>query len=490
MSDMIGGKPKPGILGLRARLRILGLSRARIPSVPHRRTPGPAHLRIPEFSPDALSRRVALLAPLALTGCEMISGWFTTKKDPLPGKREPLGGPRRGFSPDENAPKVTLPPPVRDMAWPQAAGDPTHLMGHLSANETLKQAWSSDLGEGGGKRRQILAQPVVANGVVFAMDSDSVVTAFNLSTGARLWRTPTVNEDLESTNVGGGLCWDGSTLYAVNGMAELLALDAVKGAVRWRHGINVPARSAPTVAEGRIFLITIDGKLLALSADDGHQLWSYQATQVATTVLGSPAPAFAQGIVVAGFGSGEIAALRAESGNVIWTDGLGLAQGRSTLVDFLAIRGAPVISNGVVFATGLGGLTISADLLTGRRVWERRVASENTPYIAGEWMFLISTDQQIGALSTNDARISWVADLPRWDNPEKKKDAITWYGPVLAGGRLIVLGSNNVALSLNPANGETVTNIPLSDAPAPFTPVVVDGTMLVVTNDGMLTAWR
>ena len=105
-------------------------------------------------------------------------------------------------------------------------------------------------------------------------------------------------------------------------------------------------------------------------------------------------------------------------------------------------------------------------------------------------MFLISTDQQIGALSTNDARISWVADLPRWDNPEKKKDAITWYGPVLAGGRLIVLGSNNVALSLNPANGETVTNIPLSDAPAPFTPVVVDGTMLVVTNDGMLTAWR
>jgi outer membrane protein assembly factor BamB len=160
------------------------------------------------------------------------------------------------------------------------------------------------------------------------------------------------------------------------------------------------------------------------------------------------------------------------------------------LVDFLAIRGEPVIQNGQVFATGLGGLTIAADLLTGRRVWERRVASANTPWLAGDWMFLISTDQEVGAINVNDARIAWVAALPRWENPEKKKDLITWFGPALAGGRLIVLGSNKQALALNPLTGETVTTMTLSDAPTPFTPVFVDGTMLVVTNDGKLTAWR
>ena len=219
-------------------------------------------------------------------------------------------------------------------------------------------------------------------------------------------------------------------------------------------------------------------------------LWSYQATQTPTTVLGSPAPAVAQGIVVAGFGSGELAALRAETGNLIWTDGLGLAGSRPALVDFLAIRGEPVISNGQIFATGLGGLTIAADLLTGRRVWERRVASANTPWLAGDWMFLISTDQEVGAINVEDARIAWVAPLPRWENPEKKKDVITWFGPVLAGGRLIVLGSNKQALALNPLTGEIVSTMTLSDVPAPFTPVVVDGTALVVTEDGKLTAWR
>jgi outer membrane protein assembly factor BamB len=159
-------------------------------------------------------------------------------------------------------------------------------------------------------------------------------------------------------------------------------------------------------------------------------------------------------------------------------------------VDFLAIRGEPVISNNQIFATGLGGVTIAADILTGRRVWERRVASANTPCIAGDWMFLISTDQEIGAVNIADARISWAASLPRWENPEKKKDPITWFGPVLAGGRLIVVGTNKQALAIDPATGATVTIYELSDVTAPIAPVVVDGTMLTVTNDAKLTAWR
>jgi outer membrane protein assembly factor BamB len=439
-----------------------------------------------------LSRRAALLAPLALAGCETIDSWFNPKKDPLPGKRESLGILRRGFNTDDTAPKVSIPAAVHNDSWPQEGGNPAHLMGNLSLarGADLKQAWVAELGEGGGYRRKILAQPVAANGVVFAMDSNAVISAFTLNSGKKLWRTATVNEDTESSNVGGGLCLDNGTLYAVNGMSEILSLDPGNGGVRWRTNLGRNARSAPTVADGRIYLSTIDSKLLALSVEDGHQLWSYQATQAPTTYLGDPAPAYAQGIVIAGFGSGEVAALRAESGAVVWTDTLGIPRGKSSLVDFLAIRGDPVVINGQVFVTGMGGLTVAADLLTGRRVWERRVASANTQYAAGGWLFVVSTDQEAGAINVDDARIAWVTTLQRWENEEKKKDLITWYGPVLAGDRLILLGSNKDMLFLNPFGGETLGKQLLSDAPSPFSPVVVDGTLLVVTEDGKLTAWR
>lgn len=437
-----------------------------------------------------LSRRTALMVPIALAGCDTIDGWFSTKKEPLPGKRESLGVLGRGFNPDESAAKVGLSPPIRNPAWPQAGGNPAHLMGNLSLGNTLKPIWNADLGEGGGKRRQILAQPVVANGVVFAMDSAAVVSAYDLATGKRNWRTATVADDIDSSNIGGGLCWENGTLYAVNGMSDLLAMDAGNGAVQWRGKLDVPARSAPTVVDGRIFLTTLESKLLALSATDGHMLWSYQATPTTTTILGGPAPAYGAGMVVAGFGSGEVAAIRAESGIVVWTDGLGIAGSKNSLADFLAIRGAPVIINNQVFVTGMGGLTIAADLLTGRRVWERRLASANSPYAAGNWLFVVSTDQEAGAINLEDARIAWVTALPRWENPEKKKDVITWYGPIVAGERLIIVGSNKEAISINPTTGEIVSRLTLSDSPASFPPIVADGTMLIVTNDGRLTAWK
>ena len=449
----------------------------------------------PTAENSAMSRRAALLAPLAfasltLTGCETIDNLFTTRKDPLPGKRESVRENPQGFAVDDTAPGVSVPAAAQNAAWPQAGGVPAHGMGNPAAAASLTRAWTAPLGEGGGYRRKILAQPVVAGGMVFAMDSDAVVSAHAMTTGARLWRTVTVDRKIDSTNIGGGLSWDSGTVYAVNGESEILALDAATGGVRWRKDIGVPARSAPTVAEGRIFLTTIDSRLLALSVEDGRQLWAYQAAGAATSVLGAPPPAHAQGIVVAGFGSGEIAAVRAENGSVVWTDGLGISRGRSSLVDFLAIRGAPIINNGQVFATGMGGITIAVDLTTGRRVWERRVASANTPWLAGNWLYLISLNQELTAINAEDARVAWITQLPRWEKPEKKKDGITWYGPTMAGGRLLVTATDKIFLSLDPRTGAVLAQQTLSDGPAPLTPVVADGAVLVVTDDGRLNAFR
>jgi outer membrane protein assembly factor BamB len=436
-----------------------------------------------------LSRRAALLAPLAVGGCSLFDDWFGTRKTPLPGKREPIAIGRRALTVDEGVPKVALPPEVRNAAWPQAGGNPAHFMGHLAAGERLSEAWTAGIGQGGGYRRKILAQPVSADGVVYVMDSDAVVSAFDTAGGKRLWRFDTRQEDDDSTNVGGGLALDQGTLYAVNGLADIVALDAAKGSVRWRASIGAPTRSAPTVVEGRIFVTTIEDRLLALTAQDGRQLWTHQAVNATTSVLGRPAPAYADGLVVAGFGSGELATLRAETGNVVWTDNLAAAVRSGSLADFSAIRGLPVVSDGRVYAISMGGLMVAVDLPTGRRLWEREVASEDSPWAAGSWLFVVSLDQRIAAVDRDDGRIAWVTDLPRWQNPEKEKDSITWFGPLLVGDRLVVAGTNHEALALSPYTGEILGRQELSGA-ASLGPIVVDGTVFVVSDDGRLLALR
>ncbi len=436
------------------------------------------------------SRRAALLAPLALGGCSLWDSWFGDNKTPLPGVREPVAGPRRGLTVDVPTPKVVLPPPVQNAAWPQAGGNPAHMMGHLAANPELTQAWATDIGAGGGYRAKIMAQPVASNGLVYTMDARAVVAAFALATGAETWRTPTKGKDVDSTNVGGGLAVSGDTLFAVNGLGDLVALDAASGAEKWRINVGAPIRSAPTVVEGRLFLTTIQDKLLALAASDGHQIWSFQAPAAAPSVLGRPAPAYANGLVVAGFSSGEVACLRAESGNVVWTDNLG-GIGAPTTADFSAIRGRPAISNGRVIATGMGGLTLALDLPTGRRLWERAIGGEDSPWVAGDWLFMIALSQDITAINAADGRVAWVTALPRWEKPEKQTDTISWWGPALLGDRLVVAGTSKDALSLSPYTGEILSRQVLSGPAAPLEPVVADGTLLVISDDDhMMTSDR
>jgi len=436
-----------------------------------------------------LSRRAALLLPLAATGCSLFDDWFGDKKTPLPGSRIGILAARRGLEIDNPAGRsIALPPPAAVPESPQAGGTPSHVVGHVAVRDTLAEAWRAGIGTGGGYRRKITAQPVVAGGSVFTMDSDGVVSAFDPKTGTQRWRSVTASTE-DSTNVGGGIAFDSFTLYASNGLGDVVALDSTTGKQRWKASLPTAARAAPTVADGRLYVPTLDDQVVALSAADGSKLWAYQAPAADTSVLGLPSPAFSDGLLVAGFGGGDIVCLRAASGAVSWTDSLASARGRTSLVDFSAIHGLPAIQEGRVYATGLGGLLVALDLRSGRRLWERDIGSDQTPWVAGDWLFVLTTDQVLVALNRQDGAIAWITQLPQWQDEAKQTDPIRWLGPTLAGDRLIVAGSTSEALAVSPYTGKILGHQPLSGA-ASVPPVAADGTVYVVTDDGNLLALR
>ena len=434
-------------------------------------------------------RGLVLLAPLALMGCSFIDGLLSDNKIPLEGRREVIAVVRRGLSIDITDGSAVVIAPAQNIAdWPQMGGSPAHTGANIAVSG-LTPAWRADVGSSGGYRDKILAVPVVAGGRVFTMDADALVSAFDLQTGSRQWRTDTQDKEDRSTNVGGGVAVDGGTVYVTTGRADVLALDAATGAIRWRKPIGSPARSAPTVANGRVLVTTIDTKLVALDAKTGERAWQYQGNTIATTLLGLSAPAVADGLVVAGFGSGEIVAVREDSGALAWSDSLASARGRNSLVDLSAVRGLPVIDQGRVYAIGAGGLLLSLDLRTGRRLWEREVGGTQTPWLVGDWLFVQTSDQALVAIRTSDGRLRWVTDLPRFENEAKKSDVIFWTGPVLVGNKLVLAGSNEQAVSVNPVTGKVLGLENLRGA-ATVTPVAAAGTLLILTEDATLQAFR
>lgn len=438
-----------------------------------------------------LSRRAALLLPAALGGCSIFDSWFGAEKPPLPGERLPVLAARRGLEVDAGNRTVTLPLSVANSDWMQPGRIATHDAGHLAVREgaALSEAWRESIGEGGGYRRKITAQPIISDGRVFTMDSDAVITAFDTKTGGRVWRVVTQDKEDRSTNVGGGISTDGHAIFAATGRGDAVALDAATGKLIWRKSLATAARGAPTFADDKLFIPTLDDTLVALSATDGGKLWSHQASTADTAVLGEPAPAYADGIVVAGFGSGDLIALRAASGSVAWADSLASASGRNSLIDLSSVRGLPVIRDGAVFAGSLGGLLISLDLRTGRRLWEREVATDQTPSIVGDWVFIVSAEQQIAAIGRTDGAVAWLTQLPQFGDEKKRTDPFRWLGPLAVGNRLIVAGTNETALAIDPFTGKILGEQKLR-GPASVSPSVADGTVFFVTDDGTLAAFR
>lgn len=437
-----------------------------------------------------LSRRAALLAlPFGVAGCSLFDDFLGENKTPLKGKRETILASRGGLDIDATDRRVVaVPAPVNVVAWPMSGATLTHVVGNIAV-AGMKPAWNEGIGEGGGYRAKLTAQPVVVDGTVYTMDSDGHVAAIDLARGSRRWRTDTQAEENRSTNIGGGIAVDGGRVYATTGRGEAMALDTATGSILWRKDIGVPARSGPTLSGGRMHFTTLDNQLLALSTAKGERVWGYQGNDSPTTVLADAAPAIAEGFVVAGFGSGELVTVRLDTGVLVWSDSLASSRGRNSFVDLSAIRALPVIDRGRVFAIGVGGLLVSLDLRSGRRLWEREIGGGQTPWIAGDWLFVQSIDQSLAAISVDDGRVRWVQDLPRWDNPAKQRDPIFWSGPLMASGKLILAGTSQIAVSVDPVSGHILGTQSLSGSVS-IAPVAAQGTLLILCDDGTLQAFR
>lgn len=432
---------------------------------------------------------VALAASLLLTGC---GAWFGEADDPpLPGERISVLFYDSDLRPDPRLADqpVSLGKAIRNGAWPQAGGGPLHAVGHVAGPPALgRPAWKVDIGSSAGSRRPLLSGPVIADGRVFAMDSKFRVSAYSEDKGKRLWRIKRepVKRDWEA--FGGGLAFAGGKLYVSTGYGGLAALNPDDGAVIWEQNLSGPIRAAPLVMEGLVFVVTIDNQIFALDAESGERKWRHAGFAETAMLLGAAAPAGIDGAVIVPYSSGEIFALRTSDGRPIWSDNLAAVRRVDAASALADIRALPVTDGALVYAISHSGRTVAIDMRTGARAWERNVGGVQTPWIAGPWLFMVSNESQVIALSRREGKVRWIAQLDRFEDPEDMEDPIHWYGPVVVGGSILVFGSHGESVALNPDDGSVKKVFRSPDDVMAI--AVAGGTLYLQTEDADLYAYR
>jgi outer membrane protein assembly factor BamB len=434
--------------------------------------------------------RFALAALLGLAACSSDDSWFGAAEDPpLPGERVSVMLLEREVNADPslaNLP-IQLPPPRVNDAWPQNGGNPTHVMNHLAAGDQLGLAWRTSIGEGSPGEGQLLARPVIAGGRVFTMDGEATIRAFDTRSGTSLWQLE--QEDADGL-IGGGLAYADGRLFATLSSGDVVGLDAARGAEVWRQSLGLPLRAPPTVAENHVLVLTADNQLYALEAASGRPLWRHAGFFEGAGLLGGPSPAVDRGLVVVPYSSAEVYAIRLDSGRPLWSDTVERPRRTQALDQITDIEAMPVIDGEDVYVAGYGGQMAAIEARRGIRRWDIDIASTETPWVAGDFIYMLTTRGEVVCLLRANGRIRWVSPLPRLINPDDLGSTpIVWSGPILAGDRLLVVGSHGEAITLSPYTGEILGRQELP-GPAVVAPIAADGTVFIVTENAQLLAYR
>lgn len=434
---------------------------------------------------NLLAAFAALALPFFMSACDKT-------KVPLPGERVSVLQLNRDLSVDPTLAdvKVTLPKPYANDSWSQAGGNQAHAMYHLASGEgALEQAWSADIGSSADSANRLLAEPVVADGMVFTLDSESLVTAFSEDSGARVWDSDLTPDEDDDDLFGGGVAVADGKVFVTTPFAKVIALDEKTGAKLWESNAPAPMRSPPAVSDGRIFTVTIDNQLVVYATDDGRRLWSNAGVEEAAGLLGGTTPAVLGDVVVAAYTSGELLAFDVVDGRSLWSDNLAGKQRGDAVAALTDIRGRPVIDRDLVIAIGNGGVMAAIDLKRGGRVWDASLGGTQSPWVAGDFIYVLTNNSEVICLTRADGRIKWLQQLPQFEDPVDHEDPIYWSGPVLVGDRLLITGSNGFAVAVSPYTGEILGKQELPDR-SHLPPVVANQTVFMLSDDADLVALR
>ena len=439
---------------------------------------------------------LGLMGVLALAACEresILSGERFDTRTPLAATRPGPDGraPASGGAVADCARAITLPAAMRIESWSSRGFDAQNRLPHAALSANPVEIWAADIGQGNTRRNRIATDPVAGNGAVFTIDAAAELRASSLETGAALWTASLIPDfDRGGNASGGGLALAGGRVFATTPYGEVLALDAATGAVVWRQRLGT-VLGAPSVSGGLVYVVGRNSEAWAIAAEDGRLRWRIPSTDAPAVLVGGAAPAVADGRVVFPFPSGELASVFAQTGVTIWNSfvvGGRLGTAYATLND---ITSDPVVIGGTIYAGNQSGRVVAIDTRSGRTLWQASEGAYSPVLVAGGSVFFVSDRNELIRVDADSGARIWGSELPLFEaNRERRRKAVFGhYGPILAGGRLVVASGDGVIRLFAPDTGALSGTLALRGGAASH-PIVVGDTLLVVSTEGRLHAYR
>lgn len=386
--------------------------------------------------------------------------------------------------------QIFVPSAVSNSEWLQNDMNVAHKSNNLKAGTEFQKQWAAGFGTGSSKRELLLSKPLAKNGLIYTLDADGILSAFNLKDGEKIWtlELEPANRRVNATALkGSGIAIYDNNIYVTTGFGAVVAVDLKKQTKIWEQNLRTPLRIAPVTADGKLFVQSVDNKFFALDMIDGHILWQHDIAMESTTLVGGAEAAYdkSSDMAVTGFSNGELQSFNATLGLPLWSDVL-ISNHRAYSSTFLhTIKASPVIENGIVYALGTADVFTAVDLRTGERLWEQPFGGTQTPLLISDTLYVVGDDKRLAAFDKKSGDVLWNIAIKTDD---ADKDARI-YAPVMINNSIIVTMSDGHILAYNPHNGKLEKTVDLGEN-LNSAPIIVDDYVVFTTMKAKLLVFK
>jgi outer membrane assembly lipoprotein YfgL len=330
-----------------------------------------------------------------------------------------------------------------------------------------RQVWSQRIGS-----VDFPLSVAVHDGAFTVASTGGTVMAVSADTGRELWRTSV------DGRIVAGVGSDGRFAAVVTREGELVVLDG--GKPLWRKPVGTKVVTAPLVAGERVFVLGVDRRVIAWDVLDGRKLWQQQRPgEPLTLSQGAVLLPFKNTLLV---GQGpRLAGLDPLNGSVRWEVPVASPRGTNE-VERLADLVAPAARFGDsvcvrAFQAAVG--CVNAE--RGHLQWTKTVGGVEG--VAGNEGLVIGADasDRITAWRAASGEVAWSSETLL----HRRLGA-----PLLAGPTVVFTDAEGTVHWLSQDKGEPLLRLATDGSGPAAAPVAVGTTLLVVSRNGGLFAFR
>jgi outer membrane protein assembly factor BamB len=311
----------------------------------------------------------------------------------------------------------------------------------------------------------------VNRGTFTVAGSDGTVVALDVETGKQIWRGSA------GSKLSAGVGSDGRFAAVVTREGELVVFD--QGQIKWRKTLGSRVSTSPLVAGERVFVQGVDRAVQAFDAIDGRKLWTLQRTGDPLTLSQSGVLSAFKDTLVVGQGP-RLAGVDPLRGTIRWDAAIGSPRGANEIERLADLVGPAARVGDLVCARSFQAAVGCVDAERGTSRWSKNVGGTDAVAADSEFVFAADASDRITAWKAN-GDVAWTND----------KLLYRGLSAPLSVGKTVVFGDADGTLHFFARDtGEALLRLPTDGSAIVAQPVVSGTTMLAVTRNGGLFAFR